>query len=88
MFIERYRQFLKKEGVIHLRTDSDFMYDYTLNQIVENKYELVNKCENVYDPSKIPLGMEAFYQDLRIKTHYEELFLKQGHTIKHVSFKI
>ena len=38
MFIERYKQFLKPEGLMHLKSDSDFFFGYTLEQIEENKY--------------------------------------------------
>jgi len=37
-FVNRYRQFLKKDGIVHMKTDSDLLFEYTQEQIEEHKY--------------------------------------------------
>ena len=38
MFMEQYKKILKAEGLIHIKTDSDLLFEFTVNQIKENKY--------------------------------------------------
>src|SRR5690606_17521039 len=40
-FLERYRNLLKKGGIVHLKTDSRLLYDFTLEVIKDNKLELI-----------------------------------------------
>ena len=44
LFIDRYKKILKKEGVIHLKTDSDLLYEYTIDEISSKNYEIINQC--------------------------------------------
>lgn len=86
-FINRYRKLLKSGGVIHMKTDSDLLFEYTLEQIEENNYELLEKASDLYGelPENIdPQTREIFH----IKTHYEKLFTAKGSVIKYCSFRI
>lgn len=86
-FIERYRRILKSGGIMHMKTDSDFLFDYTTEQIKEQNYELLECTWNLYGdlPETIdPQTREIFH----IKTHYENLFTKKGSVIKYCKFKI
>lgn len=86
-FIERYRKILKQGGLIHLKTDSDVLFEYTEEQIIEHGY----KCElltwDLYNerPEKLGIEMQGM---LHIKTHYEKLFTSKGSTIKYCRFRI
>ncbi len=86
LFIERYRQFLKREGTIHLKTDNAFFYEYTLEQIEEKGYELLHASDQLYD-QKISEFDEPFQRILKIKTHYEKLFTEKGHQIHYLRFR-
>lgn len=87
LFIERYRQILKPGGFVHMKTDSDLLFEYTEEQIQENNYECLELSWDLYgnlDDSIDPLTREIFY----IKTHYEQLFTARGATVKYCKFRI
>jgi len=80
-YLNRYRNFLKKGGVIHLKTDSLFLHEYTLELVKYNKLELIEACSDIY-------GSGRADSTLSIKTHYEKQFLSQGIPITYLAFKI
>jgi tRNA (guanine-N7-)-methyltransferase len=87
LFIDRYRKILKKGGIVHLKTDSDLLFEFTEEEIESNKYECLELTWDLYGtlPDKIdPLTREI----LHIKTHYEKLFTSRGAQIKYTKFKI
>jgi len=80
-FLERYRRFLIDKGIIHLKTDSNFLYTYT-NYIVEkNRLPIVAQTEDLYD------GTNDF-TFLDIKTYYESMWLARGINIKYIEFML
>jgi tRNA (guanine-N7-)-methyltransferase len=81
MFLNRYKQFLKPGGTINLKTDDDHMYEYTLDLIKENNYELLENISNVYAQPEVS-------DELNIKTYYELKWLQNGKTIKFIKFRI
>ena len=86
-FIERYRKIVKPGGIIHMKTDSDLLFEYTEEQIKVNNYECLELTWDLYGelPEKIdPVTREIFH----IKTHYEKLFTAKGSVIKYCKFKI
>ncbi|HWY10539.1 MAG TPA: tRNA (guanosine(46)-N7)-methyltransferase TrmB [Bacteroidia bacterium] len=83
MFITRYQKFLKKEGLVHLKTDSTSFYEYTLGVIQENNSTLLFNTDDLY--VNCPAGREELTS---IKTHYEKLFTDKGEKIKYCCFKI
>lgn len=87
LFIGRYRQILKPGGIIHMKTDSDLLFEYTGEQIRKQRYECLEFTWDLYGelPEKIdPLTREIFH----IKTHYEQLFTAKGAVIKYCKFRI
>jgi tRNA (guanine-N7-)-methyltransferase len=86
LFIDRYKKILNLKGIIHLKTDSDLLYNYTLDEINDNNFTIVNKIDNIYDQFE-SLDLEI-QNTLEIKTFYEKKWLKEGKSIKYVSFKI
>lgn len=80
-FLSRYRQFIKRDGIIHLKTDSRELYEYTLALIEKNNLPLLGNYPNLY---------AAFPEDsiLGIKTRYEEIFTREGKTITYLKFKL
>jgi tRNA (guanine-N7-)-methyltransferase len=87
MFIDRYRQFLKPEGVIHLKTDSAFLYEYTLEEIHENGYALIESTSDLYGQRIEDFDAET-QEILNIKTYYEGVFSEKGHLITYLKFKV
>lgn len=87
LFIERYKKILKPGGIVHMKTDSDILFEYTEEQIKENGYECLELTWDLYGslPETIdPQTREIFH----IKTHYEQLFTAKGSVIKYCKFKI
>ncbi len=84
-FLARYKEILKPEGVIHLKTDSEFLHGYTLGLLQGLGQEILFANHDIYgapefDP-KTPLLRE-------IKTYYESLFEAKGKTITYIKFRI
>ncbi len=87
VFIERYRQILKLGGVVHLKTDSDILFEFTEQEIITNNYPSEIVSWDIYQDLD-NLQTEEEKQILQIKTHYEKLFSAKGSTIKYAKFKI
>lgn len=83
-FIDLYRKILRPGGVIHLKTDSPFLYTYTTIMLEANPLalEIVKGTDNLYAN---PEGVDDI---LDIKTHYERQWLDRGLSIKYVSFRL
>jgi tRNA (guanine-N7-)-methyltransferase len=80
-FLERYRKFLKDGGVIHLKTDSQFLHHYTKTLVEVNSLEVISCCDDIY-------GKKFADDILSIKTRYEQMFLSKGMPITYLSFKL
>jgi tRNA (guanine-N7-)-methyltransferase len=78
-FIELYRHFLKPGGIVHLKTDSNFQYQYTLEMARANGFEIVSNDPDIY-------AKEPIDPTLLIKTFYEQQWISRGITIKYISF--
>lgn len=80
-FLSRYNQFVKSDGIIHLKTDSRELYEYTLALIEKNNLPLLGNYPDLY---------ASFPEDpiLGIKTRYEEIFTREGKTITYLKFKL
>lgn len=87
LFIERYKKILKPQGVIHMKTDSDVLFEYTEEQIKEHGYECLELTWDLY--GSLPESIDAQTREIfHIKTHYEKLFTAKGSVIKYCRFKI
>lgn len=86
LFIARYRKFLKPGGFIHLKTDSDILFESTEEQIKLHNYKPLFLTWDLYkDINQFP---EEDQEILSIKTYYEELFTSKGSVIKYTKFTI
>jgi len=86
-FIERYKKILKSNGIVHMKTDSDLLFEYTEEQIKEHNYELLELTWDLY--GELPENIDPLTRDIfHIKTHYEKLFTSRGSVIKYCKFKI
>ena len=80
-FLEYYRGVLSKNGIIHLKTDSRELFDYTLSVIEECGHELLYQTTDVYKTHpNDPI--------LSIKTYYEKLFNDKGFSINYLQFRL
>ena len=85
-FLTRYKHILKQDGVIHLKTDSEYLHGYTLGLLQGLGHEILTAHHDIYgapeyQPDTTPLLRE-------IRTYYEELFSSKGKTITYIKFKL
>jgi tRNA (guanine-N7-)-methyltransferase len=78
-FIQNYLKFLKPDGIVHLKTDSPFMFAYTCEMVKVNNFPILQRVDDIY-------GTEYADKTLQIKTYYEQQWLERGLTIKYISF--
>ncbi len=78
-FLKQYSEILQPEGVIHLKTDSDFLYQYTLASIDRNQFQVVVNTDDLYLS-----GMAD--EILGIRTYYEQQWLDRGKKIKYLRY--
>jgi tRNA (guanine-N7-)-methyltransferase len=82
-FMERYRRFLTDGGIIHLKTDSNFLFTYTSYMIEKNQLPVIVKTEDLYHDNQID-DKEL----LSIQTYYESMWLARGLNIRYVKFQL
>jgi len=81
-FLDRYRKILKPGGIIHLKTDSELLYEFTLEVIHADPH-----CRILYANPDIYSDLLDF-NELEHKTYYEKKHLAEGKTIKYLRFLI
>jgi tRNA (guanine-N7-)-methyltransferase len=79
-FLRLYQQLLKQDGIIHLKTDSPKLYDFTKKVIELYGLTKLDDCDDVYGKSD--------KGELKIKTHYEGLDIAQSNKIFYLQFKL
>ena len=83
-FMERYRHFLTDGGLIHLKTDSPFLYTYTRLMAQHNGLPIEAATDDLYN-----LSYEVDEPALRtIRTYYEQMWLDRGFTIKYLRLRL
>lgn len=78
-FMNRYRKFLKQEGLVHLKTDSNFMFTYTKYMVEKNEFPVEFITEDLYHSGLVD-------NILNIRTYYEQQWLDRGLNIKYIKF--
>ena len=79
-FLNNYRNFLKEDGIVHLKTDSYELYEYTRELIAYNNLEVLVDTDDLYNSGKAD-------DILSIRTFYEGQYLEQGKKITYLKFK-
>ncbi|WP_316819968.1 tRNA (guanosine(46)-N7)-methyltransferase TrmB [Pedobacter gandavensis] len=78
-FLEMYKILLKPAGRVNLKTDNDGLYAYTVEKVEELGLICHKKTDHLYT--------SEFYDDvLKIKTHYERIYLKHDKNINYIQF--
>jgi len=77
-FLEIYSKMLKSEGLLHIKTDSDLLYEFSLDSLKANPdFDILAVTDDLYSLDDLPL-------DLIIQTPFEQKHLKNNLTIKYV----
>jgi tRNA (guanine-N7-)-methyltransferase len=87
MFINRYAGFLKPGGIIHLKTDHEGFFKYTLEEVERCEFKLLESTFSLYDEMAENLDPKT-QEILTIKTFYEKLFAAKGHSIHYCRFQL
>jgi tRNA (guanine-N7-)-methyltransferase len=80
IYFEIYKQILKPFGFVHLKTDSDILFDYTLKTMQELNLNSFELTQDLYNST-----LQNLHQG--IKTGFEKVYLEKGVKIKYLSFK-
>ncbi len=81
-FLKRYKKVLKPDGIMNLKTDSEFMHGYTLGLLHGAGHEVLYANHNVYKQEGSPAEVTS------IQTYYESQYLEQNKPITYIRFKI
>jgi len=81
-FLQKYKKILKPEGVVNLKTDSEFLHGYTLGLLHGEGHEVLHSNHDVYKNEYSPKEVVG------IQTFYEKQYLEKGKPITYIQFKI
>ncbi len=96
LFLERYRKFLAPGGLIHLKTDSIFLHQYTKAVAEKNGLKILACTEDLYGTSAQSLfsapspeiSEDEIASLYEVQTFYEKMFLEQGCKITYLCFSL
>jgi tRNA (guanine-N7-)-methyltransferase len=78
-FLNIYRQVLVEQGLLHLKTDNQELFDYSLGVIAEYQHILHYATHDLYREE----GQEVAKM---VQTFYEQMFLAEGKSICYAEF--
>lgn len=81
-FLERYKKILKPSGLMHLKTDSEFMHGYTLGLLHGLGHDVIYANHNIYKNEGAPAEVTG------IQTFYESQYLEVNKPITYIKFRI
>lgn len=97
LFLNRYRSFLKRGGIVHLKTDSRLLHEYTRTLAEQNGLQILASGTDIYGADRKNLyasqmasvcGRDAIDALFEVQTFYESQYLAQGIPITYMSFLI
>ena len=83
-FLKKYGNVLKDDGIIHLKTDSEFLHGYTHGVIQLLNHKVLISSHNVYHPDNCELPEEI----TSVQTFYEQKFLEINKNITYIRFSL
>jgi tRNA (guanine-N7-)-methyltransferase len=82
VFLQLYKKILQPTGVVHLKTDSEFMHGYTLGLLHGEGHDVEYANHNIYKNEGSPAEVTE------IQTFYEKQYLEINKAITYIRFKI
>lgn len=81
-FLKLYKNILKQDGIVHLKTDSQELYEFTKDEVlIPTKREILYNTNDLYNSD--------FKEDvIEIQTFYETMYLKIGKPITYLKFRL
>jgi tRNA (guanine-N7-)-methyltransferase len=86
-FLKRYARIMKPGGLINLKTDSDFLYDRSIETIEEGSHHILKNTTDLYANLEKHFSPEA-QEILNVKTFYERKFLARKENINYIQFQL
>ena len=80
LFLNIYKNILVDKGMVHLKTDSEFLHGYTLGVLKGLSIKPLFSNHDIYKNNNAPAEV------INIKTHYEKLFLETKKNISYIRF--
>lgn len=80
-FLEKYQNIITNNGLIHLKTDNDGLYNYTLDLLQSLHFDVHCHTNHLYHS-------DVLNETLSIKTTYEKIYLSQGKNINYLCFSV
>ncbi|MGY6649366.1 tRNA (guanosine(46)-N7)-methyltransferase TrmB [Wenyingzhuangia sp. IMCC45574] len=81
-FLRRYNKVLNEEGIMHLKTDSEFMHGYTIGLLHGAGHEVLYANHDVYRQEGAPEEV------MKVQTFYESQYLEKDKAITYLQFKL
>ena len=82
-FLQRYRQFMQEGGLIHLKTDSNFLFTYTEEMLKANHLPTEVCTRQLYQEEGEQTG-----EARSLQTYYESMWRARGIDIKYLRFRL
>ena len=86
-FMQRYQEVMREDGLLHLKTDSPFLYTYTREMLRLNAYTVLADTDDLYNSSSV-LPTKEGAEARMLQTHYERQWLDRGMTIKYLAWNL
>lgn len=83
-FLRKYYKVLNEKGIMHLKTDSEFLHGYTHGIIQAEGHNVLISTHNVYHPDNRELPEEV----TSTQTYYEQKFLDKDKNITYIRFAL
>ena len=79
-FLKKYQYVLKPKGLVHLKTDSEFLHGYTIGLLQALNQEVLYAHHNIYNNNEAPKEV------ISVQTFYEKKYLEKGKPITYLKF--
>ena len=80
-FLQSYRDIMQPGGIIHLKTDSNDLFEYTCNIVKLNNLHILDCTDDLYHSG-------CTDDILSVQTYYEKMFMDKGVSIKYLKFEV
>ncbi len=81
-FLNKYKNFIKQNGKIRVKTDNQMLYEYSCAVAELNNFNIIRSSADVYNDDNIPVEVTD------IQTFYEKRFLAEGSKIHYLEYEI
>ena len=76
-----YKHIMKSTGILHLKTDNDGLYEYTLERLKDRGDKIIKHSADLYQEPWLD-------EVLSIQTTYEKIYRDKGKNINYIQFQL